>query len=114
MSGGGGGDKTEKPTQKKLREARKEGRIARSADIPQWATMLAATVVLPRTVNSCVDTFKSLFTDIPEGVRLGRPAGFKRVYVVDSTVFPSIPATTITFTVMANAHRIGTSAEDGQ
>jgi flagellar biosynthetic protein FlhB len=66
MSGGGGGDKTEKPTQKKLREARKEGRIARSIDIPQWATMLAATVVLPRTVNSCVDTFRSLFTDIPD------------------------------------------------
>ena len=45
---------------------------------------------------------------------LGRPAGLKRVYVIDSTVFPSIPATTITFTVMANAHRIGMSAEDGQ
>ena len=59
---------------------------------------------------------------IPDGARagldqsdrLGRPAGLKRVYVVDSTVFPSIPATTITFTVMANAYRIGMSAEDGQ
>ncbi len=37
----------------------------------------------------------------------GRPAGFQRVHCVDATVFPSIPATTITFTVMANAHRIG-------
>ena len=37
---------------------------------------------------------------------LGRPAGFQRVHAVDSTVLPSIPATTVTFTVMANAHRI--------
>ncbi len=39
---------------------------------------------------------------------LGRPAGFSRVHIVDSSVFPSIPATTITFSVMANAHRIAT------
>jgi choline dehydrogenase-like flavoprotein len=37
---------------------------------------------------------------------LGRPAGWQRVHAVDATVFPSIPATTITFTIMANAHRI--------
>jgi choline dehydrogenase-like flavoprotein len=41
---------------------------------------------------------------------LGRPHGFTRVYVVDSSVFPSLPATTITLSVMANAHRIGTAA----
>ncbi len=37
---------------------------------------------------------------------LGRPVGFQRLHVVDSTCLPSIPATTITFSVMANAHRI--------
>jgi choline dehydrogenase-like flavoprotein len=37
---------------------------------------------------------------------LGRPTGFSRVHVVDAAVFPSIPATTITLTVMANARRI--------
>lgn len=37
---------------------------------------------------------------------LGRPFGFQKVHIVDASVFPSIPATTITFTVMANAHRI--------
>jgi choline dehydrogenase-like flavoprotein len=37
----------------------------------------------------------------------GRPAGCRRIHAVDATVLPSIPATTITFTVMANAHRIG-------
>jgi choline dehydrogenase-like flavoprotein len=41
---------------------------------------------------------------------LGRPHGFTRVHVVDSSVFPSLPATTITLSVMANAHRIGAAA----
>jgi choline dehydrogenase-like flavoprotein len=43
----------------------------------------------------------------------GRPSGWQRVHAVDATVLPSVPATTITFAVMANAHRIGwdTAAE---
>ncbi len=40
----------------------------------------------------------------------GRPAGWRRVHAVDATVLPSIPATTITFSVMANAHRIASHA----
>jgi choline dehydrogenase-like flavoprotein len=44
--------------------------------------------------------------------RYGRPSGFTRVHAVDSTVFPSIPATTITFSVMANAHRIGSAVRE--
>jgi choline dehydrogenase-like flavoprotein len=38
---------------------------------------------------------------------LGRLPGMARVHAVDATVLPNIPATTITFSVMANAHRIG-------
>jgi choline dehydrogenase-like flavoprotein len=41
---------------------------------------------------------------------LGQPHGLPRVHLVDASVFPSIPATTITLTVMANAHRIATQA----
>ena len=43
---------------------------------------------------------------------LGRPAGLERVHLVDASCFPSIPATTITLSVMANAYRIGTEHED--
>jgi len=38
---------------------------------------------------------------------LGRPHGWSRIHAVDASVLPSIPATTVTFSVMANAHRIG-------
>ncbi len=41
---------------------------------------------------------------------LGRPQGLTRVHVVDASVLPEIPAATITFSVMANAHRIGSLA----
>ena len=50
--GGGGGEKTEKPTPKKLRDARREGKIQRSADVGAWVGMLAASFVLPMVVTS--------------------------------------------------------------
>jgi choline dehydrogenase-like flavoprotein len=40
----------------------------------------------------------------------GRVRGFARTHVVDASVFPSIAATTVTLTSMANAHRIATMA----
>jgi choline dehydrogenase-like flavoprotein len=43
---------------------------------------------------------------------LGRLGGMERVHVVDSACFPSIPATTITFSVMANAYRIAMEHKD--
>lgn len=41
---------------------------------------------------------------------LGRPVGWKFTHIVDSSTFPSIPATSITMSVMANAHRIASLA----
>ena len=43
---------------------------------------------------------------------MGRPYGWNRVHIVDASVLPSIPGTTITLTVMANSHRIGTLASE--
>jgi choline dehydrogenase-like flavoprotein len=41
---------------------------------------------------------------------LGRPMGLARVHLVDASVFPSVPATNLTLTVMANAYRIASEA----
>ncbi len=38
--------------------------------------------------------------------RTGRLAAWERIHLVDASVFPDVPATTFTLTVMANAHRI--------
>lgn len=40
----------------------------------------------------------------------GRFPGHDRVHIIDSSVLPSVPATSITMTTMANAHRIATKA----
>jgi ferredoxin len=37
---------------------------------------------------------------------LGRIGPWRRIHLVDSSVFPNVPATTFALTVMANAHRI--------
>ena len=44
---------------------------------------------------------------------LGRPMGWSRVHVVDSSVFPSIPSTTLALLAMANARRIAEKAPLG-
>ena len=41
---------------------------------------------------------------------LGRPFGLQRTHIIDSSVFPTVPAGPITLTVMANAWRIGHEA----
>jgi choline dehydrogenase-like flavoprotein len=47
-----------------------------------------------------------------ESDALGRPVGFRRVHVVDAAVFPTLPPTTITLSIMANGHRIGTRFDE--
>ncbi len=41
--------------------------------------------------------------------RLGRLPRWPRVHLIDASVFPTIPATTFTLTIMANAHRIASA-----
>ncbi|MGA2837813.1 MAG: 4Fe-4S ferredoxin [Acidimicrobiales bacterium] len=42
--------------------------------------------------------------------RLGRLSRWSRVHAVDASVFPTVPATTFTLTIMANANRIASEA----
>ena len=42
--------------------------------------------------------------------KLGRLPGHPRVHLVDSSVLPSIPGTSITFSMMANSHRVASAA----
>jgi flagellar biosynthetic protein FlhB len=49
MAAGDSSDKTEKPTPKRLREAREKGQIAKTPDLSTWIALLATTVLLQMT-----------------------------------------------------------------
>jgi flagellar biosynthetic protein FlhB len=58
--------KTEKPTPRRLREARERGQIARSPDLSAWAAMLAATVLIQSTVTRGSAAFTSILHEMGE------------------------------------------------
>jgi len=55
------GEKTEKPTEQKKRKARREGTIARSQDVGQWAGMFVASVAIPMVAKSTVEKAQSVY-----------------------------------------------------
>ncbi len=60
----GGGEKTEKPTPKRLKEARDKGQVARTPDIGAWVAMLAATVIVPQTAKGLANVAVGLLLGI--------------------------------------------------
>lgn len=52
MSGGGSGERTERATDRRLREARRKGRIGRSQDFTAWVCIGAAAVMAVPTIDA--------------------------------------------------------------
>ncbi len=64
MSGGGGGeDKTEKPTPRRLKEARKEGQVARTQELGQWGSTLVVALAMPLLVKHEAEALTEIFQD---------------------------------------------------
>ncbi|MCR4294110.1 MAG: GMC oxidoreductase [Elusimicrobia bacterium] len=67
---------------------------------------------LPGEGNHAGGTFPMVRTPGPwQTDVLGRLHGHERIHLVDSSVLPSIPATTFTYAVMANASRVASLAD---
>ncbi|MDQ1632460.1 MAG: flagellar biosynthesis protein FlhB [Frankiaceae bacterium] len=58
--GGGGGEKTEKPTGKKKGELRKEGVVPRSQELPQAISLFVLVVALPIALSNLNSTYSAL------------------------------------------------------
>jgi flagellar biosynthetic protein FlhB len=58
--------KTEKPTPKRLRDARRDGQFPRTPDAAIWASLAAATVVMPLAARWTEDAFRRMFARIPD------------------------------------------------
>ena len=74
-------EKTEQPTPRRLREARRKGQIAFSPEVPAAATFLAGVVMLAWWVPSVASEFKVLFT---AATRAAAKAGSDPLPVVES------------------------------
>ena len=61
---GPGGEKTEKPTPKRLKEARKEGQIPRTQELGTWAGVAVASFLLPMLAGNAMDEVGRLFVQV--------------------------------------------------
>ena len=71
--------KTEKPTAKKLRDSRKEGQFARTADAPVWFGLAAGFVMLPKSVSVTTERLQHVFAALPQVADDPTPAQAFRV-----------------------------------
>lgn len=69
-----GEEKTEQPTARRLREARREGRLPQSIEVPQFLTLIAAVVVLPGLVARLSDTLSGGWKEATLSVDARDPA----------------------------------------
>ncbi|GAA0483387.1 flagellar biosynthesis protein FlhB [Paractinoplanes deccanensis] len=60
------GEKTEQPTPQKLKKAKREGQIGRTQDIGAWFGMLAASILLPRTMESAMKHAEEIMVQLPD------------------------------------------------
>jgi flagellar biosynthetic protein FlhB len=67
------GEKTEKPTPRRKREARREGRIARTPDLGAWLGVLGASVLLPMTLRLASARVVALTGKLPDVIRNPNP-----------------------------------------
>jgi flagellar biosynthesis protein FlhB len=80
---GDSSDKTEKPTPKRLKEAREKGQIAKSPDVSAWVSVLATTVLIQLTVKRGAVAFKAMLEQM--GTLIAHPDdGAARSYAADS------------------------------
>ncbi|AGL21227.1 flagellar biosynthesis protein FlhB [Actinoplanes sp. N902-109] len=68
------GEKTEQPTPQKLKKAKQEGQIGRSQDVGAWFGMLAASIMLPRTLKSAMQQSQELMAKLPDVIADPDPA----------------------------------------
>lgn len=55
------GEKTEKPTERRRKQARRDGQVAQTPDLGTWAGMLAASFLIPMTVRGTLERCERLF-----------------------------------------------------
>jgi len=79
-----GSDKTEQPTAKRKREARRDGNLARSAEVVAWTQMLAAGVLLPASFSIGRGSLRHVMNQV--GIAVARPDADTAVRLLGSAL----------------------------
>jgi choline dehydrogenase-like flavoprotein len=90
-----------------IRQLRRCGRVLDIHPIPGQTRLSAAAKSYHFGGSFPMD--KTISGDFSSDL-LGRVGPWRNVHLVDASVFPTVPATTFTLTIMANAHRIATES----
>lgn len=83
-------DKTEAPTAKRKREARRDGTLARSGEIVIWAQMLAAGILIPLSVGQGARTMTGVMNQV--GIEVARPDASSAVHLLGTALSKGILA----------------------
>jgi flagellar biosynthetic protein FlhB len=82
------GEKTEKPTPKKLKQAREEGNIPQSRDVAAWLSTAAGAVMIPRTIEAGRAVCRQSFSELAAVAAHPEPA---RALAVLTSTFSAVP-----------------------
>lgn len=84
MSETDSGERTEKATERRLRDARRKGQIGRSQDFTAWVCIGSAAIMMPATITSGVDVLIEQFLGVTQVVR--NPSSEAALELVGSSV----------------------------
>jgi len=77
----GAGEKSEKPTPRRLKKARRDGQVGHSPELGSWLSVLAATFVLPAVARSLMSTAQTSMVQVGATIRnpdVGQALGMTR------------------------------------
>jgi len=104
-------DKTEAPTQKRKKDARRDGQVTRSQDLVAWISLLLATLFMPGLFRNVTAASRQMFmaatamAEHPDGQRL--PAAFGDTFVSFMTaVLPAMLGFAVV-AIIANLAQVG-------
>lgn len=104
-------DKTEQPTAKRKREARRDGNLARSTEVVVWAQMLAAAFLLPACLGLGMQSLRQVMDQV--GVLVTQPDADAAVGLMSTGVMRGLLAIAPLALGMVAIGLIGNFAQTG-
>jgi flagellar biosynthetic protein FlhB len=104
-------DRTEKPTPKRKKEARRKGQVAKSPDVSGWLVVFVASMIVPVAIHSAATRLVDLWSLVADVISDPSTAGALRVMTTGFTdMFAIVLPTVAVFAVVgvfANVAQVG-------